>query len=68
MVLMYLVNKSQVSRKITRWLLIFLEYEFTVIYKPGRTHVVVDALFRLPKSVKPLGVPNQTMDVHHYFL
>jgi len=57
-----------VSRKITRWLLIFLEYEFTVIYKPGRTHVVVDALFRLPKSVKPLGVPNQTMDVHHYFL
>jgi hypothetical protein len=26
----YLVNKPQVSKRITRWLLLFLEYEFIV--------------------------------------
>ncbi len=38
---LYLINKPQVLRRITRWLL-FLEYEFTIVYKHGRTHVVVD--------------------------
>jgi hypothetical protein len=42
--------------RITKWLL-FFEYEFVIIYKPGRTHVVVDALFKLLYSLKPLGVP-----------
>jgi hypothetical protein len=32
-----------------------LEYEFTTIYKLGRTHVVVDVLSRLLESSKPLG-------------
>jgi hypothetical protein len=31
MALVYLVNKPHVSRKSTRWLLIFLEYDFTVV-------------------------------------
>jgi len=47
MALVYLVNKPHVSRKITRWMLLFLEYDFTIVYKLGRTHVVVDALLRL---------------------
>jgi hypothetical protein len=41
MVLVYLVNKPQVFGRITKWLLLFLEYEFIVVYKPGRTHVVI---------------------------
>jgi hypothetical protein len=56
MALVYLVNKPQLSGRITRWLLLFLEYEFTVVYKPGRTHVV-DVLSRLLDSSEPLGVP-----------
>jgi hypothetical protein len=31
MALVYLVNKPHVSGRITRWLLLFLEYEFTVV-------------------------------------
>jgi len=46
--LVYFVNKPHVSRKTTRWLLLFLEYDFIVLYKLGRTHVDVDALSRLP--------------------
>jgi hypothetical protein len=48
MALVYLVDKPQVSRKIGRWLLLFLEYDFIVVYKLGKTHVVGDALSRLP--------------------
>jgi hypothetical protein len=44
--------------RITRWLLLLLEYEFIIIYKPSRTHVVVDDLSILPDGSKPLGVPN----------
>jgi hypothetical protein len=60
MVLVYLVNKPQVSGKITRLLLLFLKYDFTIVYKPSRTHVVVDALSRLLNITEPTCVPDQT--------
>jgi hypothetical protein len=56
MALVQLVHKPQVSGRIARWLLLFLEYEFTIVYKLRRTHVVVDVLSRLPDSSKPFGV------------
>jgi hypothetical protein len=31
-----LVNKPQVSDYIARWLLLFLEYNFIVVYKPNK--------------------------------
>jgi hypothetical protein len=37
------------------------------VYKPSRTHVVVDALSRLPNSTKPIVVPNQTMNVSLFY-
>jgi hypothetical protein len=52
MALVYLVNKPHVSWKITRWLLLFFEYDFTIVYKPSKTHVVGNALLRLPDSTK----------------
>ncbi len=60
MALAYLVNKPQDLGRIVRWLLLFLECDFIVMYKLGKTHVVVDALLRLPDIIKPIGVPNQT--------
>jgi hypothetical protein len=58
MALVYLVNKPHVLERIAKWLLLFLGYHFTVMYKPSKTHVFVDALSRLPNSTKPIGVPN----------
>ncbi len=43
--------------------MLFLEYEFTIVYKSGRTHVVADALSKLSNNLKPLGVPDQIVDV-----
>ncbi len=39
---------------------IFLEYDFIVVYKPSRFHVVVNALSRLLDTTKPIGVLDQT--------
>jgi hypothetical protein len=38
----YLVNNPHVSSRIAKWLLLFLEYDFTVLYKLGCTHVVIN--------------------------
>ncbi len=58
--LVYLVNKPLVSRKIAKWSLLFPEYDFIVVYKPGITHVIVDALSRLLNIIEPTSVSNQT--------
>ncbi len=68
MVLIYLVNKPQVSKRITRWLLLFLEYDFIIIYKLGKTHVVADALSRLPNTTKPTGIPKQYTYASFFFI
>ncbi len=47
MVFMYLVNKPQVSGRIDRWSVLFLEYDFTIVCKTGKIHVVAN--MPLPK-------------------
>jgi hypothetical protein len=44
MALVYLVNKPRVSRKIVRWFILLLEYDFIVVYKPSKIHVIANAL------------------------
>ncbi len=43
MALVYLVNKPQVLGRIARWLLLFLKYDFIVVYKLDKTHVVANS-------------------------
>jgi hypothetical protein len=64
MALVYLVYKPHVSRRITRWLLLFLEYDFIVVYKLGKIHVLPNALSRLLDATKPTCVPNQSIDAN----
>jgi hypothetical protein len=68
MALMYLVNKPHVSGRLVRWLLLFLEYDFKIIYKPGKSHLMANALSRLPNQIEPIGVLDQTCDVHMFTL
>jgi hypothetical protein len=67
MALVYLGNKQQVSRRITRWLLLFLEYDFTIVYKPCKTHVIIDALLRLLDIIEPISVFNQTINASLFY-
>jgi hypothetical protein len=57
-----------VLRRISRWLLLFIEYEFTIVYKLGRIHVVADVLSILLNNSKPLGVSDQTEDASLFFV
>jgi hypothetical protein len=58
MALVYLVNKPQVSGRMARWLLLFFKYDFTIVYKLSRTHVVANALSKLLNIIEPIGVPD----------
>jgi hypothetical protein len=62
-----LVSKPQVLGRIVRWLLLFLEYDFTIVYKLNKIHVVTDALLRLLNSTKPTSVLNQTIDASLFY-
>jgi len=59
MALLYLVKKPQVYGRIAQWLLLFLEYDFSMIYKPEKSHSVVDALSHLSTSDESNGVLDQ---------
>jgi hypothetical protein len=37
------------------------------MYKLDKTHVVIDALSRLPNNVKPTGVLDQTIDASLFY-
>ncbi len=68
MALLFLIQKPQVLGRISRWLLLLLEYDFTVICKLGKVRFVVDALSRMPDLTKECGVPNQTMNTPFFLL
>jgi len=40
MALLYLVKKLQIISRIMRWLLLFLKYDFLVVYKPRHSHLM----------------------------
>ena len=42
--LVYLVNKQSLHDKFARWMLIFTEFDFTVVHMPGKMHAVADYL------------------------
>ena len=68
MALVYLVNKPQVSGKIAWWLLLFLEYNFIVVYKPSKTHGVANTLSRSSNGETATGVEDQLDDASLFAL
>jgi hypothetical protein len=59
MTFLYLVKKPQVYGQIAQWLLLFLEYDFSMIYKLEKTHSMVDALSHLLTSDESSGMLDQ---------
>ena len=60
--LKYLVNKPVLGGRICRWLILFQEYDFEIIVKPGRLNLGPDHLLRLKLGEEPTsldeGLPN----------
>jgi hypothetical protein len=68
MALLYLIKKPQVFGHIAQWLLLFLEYDFSVLYKLNKPHSIVDVLSQLPNSIENKGVLNQILNVTFFTL
>jgi hypothetical protein len=68
MVLVYLVNKPHIFNVLVKWLLLFLKYDFKIVYKPSRSQLMANALIGLPNHIEPIVVLNQTCDVRLFTL
>jgi hypothetical protein len=62
MALLYFIKNLQLSGQIARWLLLFLEYNFAMVYKPRCFHFVVNVLSQLLGVIENLGIPNKNID------
>jgi hypothetical protein len=54
--LKYLVNKPVLGERICRWLLLFQEFYFEVIVKPGKQNAGLDHLSRVTNGEKPTNL------------
>jgi hypothetical protein len=48
MSLTWLAKLHETNPRLTRWILALSEYDFTIAYRPGKSHANMDALSRLP--------------------
>jgi hypothetical protein len=60
--LKYLVNKPVLGGRICRWLLLFQEFDFEVIVKPGKLNAVPDHLSRVTNGEEPTHLANNFSD------
>jgi hypothetical protein len=60
--LKYLVNKPVLGRRICKWLLLFQEYDFEIIVKPGRMNKGPNHLSRLEHGEEPTSLEDTLSD------
>ena len=62
--LKYLVNKPLHHGRICRWLLLFQEFKFEVVVRPGKLNARSDHLSRIDTGEEPIGVDDDLPDAH----
>ena len=60
--LKYLVNKPELGGRICRWLLLFQEYDFEIIMKPGRLNARPDHLSQIDSGEEPSNIEDNLPD------
>ena len=60
--LKYLVNKLMLGGRIYRWLLLFQEFDFEVIVKPGKLNKGPDHLSRVTNGEEPTNLEDTFPD------
>jgi hypothetical protein len=60
--LKYLVNKPVLGGRICRWLLLFQEFDFEVIVKPGKLNARPDHLSRVTNGEEPMNLEDNFPD------
>ena len=62
----YLVNKPVLGGKIYRWLLLFQEFDFEFILKPGRLNVGPDHLSCIESGEEPTSLEDNLSDAQFF--
>jgi hypothetical protein len=60
--LKYLVNKPVLGGRICRWLLLFQEFDFEVIVKPGKLNTGPDHLSWISNGEEPMNIEDNFLD------
>jgi hypothetical protein len=60
--LRYLANKPVMGGRICRWLLLFQEYDFDIVFRPGRMNKGPDHLSRLENGEEPTSLDDTLPD------
>jgi hypothetical protein len=60
--LKYLVNKPMLGGRICRWLLLFQEFDFEVIVKPGKLNAGPNHLSRVTNGEEPTNLEDNFLD------
>jgi hypothetical protein len=64
--LTFFSTSRQLSRRHARWANFFADFDFTIVYRPGRLHGKADALSRLPPcSASPGGEKTSPEDINN---
>ena len=61
-ILKYLVNKPVLGGNICKWLLLFQEFDFEVIFKPGRLNLGPYHLSRIESGEEPSNLEDDLSD------
>jgi hypothetical protein len=62
--LLYLMNKPIITWQIARWILLSQEFDFEVIYKLSRIHLLFNHLSRISHGELVEGIKDHLSDAH----
>jgi len=66
--LLHLVNRTIISRRIARWMLLLQKYDFEIVHKPSRQHVVADHLLRISNGEAATRIPDSFPDANLFMV
>jgi hypothetical protein len=66
--LIYIVNKLVLGGRIYRWLLLFQEFDFEVIFKPGKLNAGPSHLSRVTNGEEPNNLEDNFPDAQLFLI
>ena len=60
--LKYLLSKKDAKSRLIQWVLLFQEFDFDLLLRPGESHVLVDHLSRIDSGEPAIGISDDLPD------